>query len=107
LIFNLPFFFFFLVLVPADGVVEVTIPDTISGADRGVIAKAVTTALNAAGIATPGSTNHIMYCLPPGTSGSWIAYAYVNSWNSVYNDQWCTYVSTDECSFLPFPPSIS
>ena len=36
--------------------------------------------------------NHVMYCLPPGTM-SGIAYAFVNSWMSVYSDQWCTYVS--------------
>jgi len=32
-------------------------------------------------------------CLPPGTSGSWIAYAYINSYISVYNNQWCNYPS--------------
>merc|ERR1712226_1276470 len=36
--------------------------------------------------------NHVMYCLPAGTMGG-IAYAYINSWNSVYSNQWCNYVS--------------
>ena len=78
----------------------VTIPNNVigaSGASGNVIENAVTSALQSAGIATPGSTHHIMYCLPPGTSGGWIAYGYINSWLTVYNDAWCTYVSTDEC----------
>lgn len=36
--------------------------------------------------------DHVMYCLPPETMGG-IAYAYINSWNSVYSNQWCNYVS--------------
>jgi hypothetical protein len=43
--------------------------------------------------------DHVMICLPPGTtrngSTSWLAYAYVNSWLSVYNDKWCSRVSTN------------
>jgi hypothetical protein len=34
----------------------------------------------------------VMFCQPPGTTG-WIAYAYINSWDSYYNDNWCRYVS--------------
>jgi hypothetical protein len=30
----------------------------------------------------------VMFCQPGGT-GSWVAYAYLNSWNSYYNDKWC------------------
>ncbi len=37
--------------------------------------------------------DHIMYCMPPGTDMGSIAYAFANSWLSVYNDQWCTYYS--------------
>jgi hypothetical protein len=40
--------------------------------------------------------DHVMYCLPPNTmSGGTnaIAYAFINSWLSIYNDEWCTYVS--------------
>jgi hypothetical protein len=36
--------------------------------------------------------DHVMYCLPKDTM-SGIAYAYVNSWNSVYDDDWCMKVS--------------
>jgi len=33
--------------------------------------------------------DHVMVCLPPGTKGDWLAYAYLNYWLSVYNDDWC------------------
>ena len=33
-----------------------------------------------------------MYCLPPGTL-SGIAYAFINSWMSVYSNEWCNYPS--------------
>jgi len=35
----------------------------------------------------------VMICVPPGTAGDWVAYAYSNHWLSVYNDEWCTYPS--------------
>eukprot|EP00984_Skeletonema_dohrnii_P002501 scaffold866_cov116-Skeletonema_dohrnii-CCMP3373.AAC.5 len=34
-----------------------------------------------------------MYCLPPGTNGTWAAYAYSNFHLSVYNNDWCNYPS--------------
>eukprot|EP00546_Thalassionema_frauenfeldii_P015177 CAMPEP_0178920280 /NCGR_PEP_ID=MMETSP0786-20121207/14918_1 /TAXON_ID=186022 /ORGANISM="Thalassionema frauenfeldii, Strain CCMP 1798" /LENGTH=434 /DNA_ID=CAMNT_0020594331 /DNA_START=252 /DNA_END=1552 /DNA_ORIENTATION=+ len=34
-----------------------------------------------------------MLCIPPGTTGGWIGYAYINYWLSVYNDNWCNYPS--------------
>jgi hypothetical protein len=34
----------------------------------------------------------VMFCQPGVTTG-WIAYAYINSWNSYYNNDWCQYVS--------------
>ena len=37
--------------------------------------------------------HHVMICIPPGTMGSWIAYANVNHWMSVFNDNWCRYPS--------------
>mmetsp|Transcript_28882 Transcript_28882/g.44125 ORF Transcript_28882/g.44125 Transcript_28882/m.44125 type:complete len:734 (-) Transcript_28882:114-2315(-) len=44
------------------------------------------------GTAANSLANNLMYCLPPGTM-SGIAYAFINSWMSVYSDYWCTYVS--------------
>ncbi|KAL3804560.1 hypothetical protein ACHAWO_005455 [Cyclotella atomus] len=55
---------------------------------------AITAAINAEfGVSNPSAlANHVMYCLPTGTM-SGIAYAYINSWNSVYSNEWCNYVS--------------
>ncbi|KAL7464254.1 hypothetical protein ACHAXS_004610 [Conticribra weissflogii] len=47
---------------------------------------------NILGTLASNLADHVMYCLPPNTM-SGIAYAYINSWNSVYSDYWCTYVS--------------
>jgi hypothetical protein len=74
----------------SNGVTTVTISNTVIGTDNGVIRNAVTAAL---GSSFTSQFDHVMLCLPPGTSGGWIAYAYVNYWLSVYNNQWCDYVS--------------
>jgi len=76
-----------------NGVVTVRITQNVSGAGDSAIRNAVGSALRAAGFSLPGNNHHVMYCLPPGTGGGWIAYAYINSWLSVYNDNWCSYVS--------------
>lgn len=39
------------------------------------------------------SYDYVAYCLPPGTAGRWIAYAYTFSSESFYNDVWCNHVS--------------
>ncbi len=36
----------------------------------------------------------VLACLPRGLGNGWIAYAYINHYLSVYNDEWCSYVST-------------
>ena len=38
--------------------------------------------------------DHVMFCIPPGTTGGWIAYSVPNHWMSVYNDNWCRYPSS-------------
>lgn len=68
------------------GVTTVTIDTTSEGA--------VTEAIKLKfGVTSPGQlADHVMYCMPSGGING-IAYASVNSWKSVYNNQWCTYVS--------------
>lgn len=34
--------------------------------------------------------DHVMYCIPPGTQGNWVANATVNHYVSTYNGRWCT-----------------
>lgn len=77
-----------------NGAVEVQISRSSTDYD-GTIVNAVTSQLQALfGVYPNQLADHVMYCLPP-LSNSWgIAYAFINSWNSVYNDEWCTYLST-------------
>ena len=77
----------------SNGVVTVQISNTVTGVADGTIRNAVNTQLTTTFGTASGLADHVALCLPPGTSGSWIAYAYINSWNSVYNNQWCNYLS--------------
>lgn len=73
----------------SNGVMEITIPQNVKGIASYVVQNAITENLGG----KPLNADHVMYCLPPGTTGGWIAYAYTNHWLSVYNDKWCTYLS--------------
>lgn len=87
----------------APGVYEVEL-DT-SSMDHEYLREAITDKLNADWPGTPLPSvswgeldesvpfDYVMYCLPPGTNMG-IAYAFANSWLSVYSDEWCTYLST-------------
>ncbi|KAL7449014.1 hypothetical protein ACHAWC_001121, partial [Mediolabrus comicus] len=77
----------------SNGVYEVTIGNTVSGAADSTIRDAVVAAGNSALGNMQSQFDHVMLCLPPGTSGGWIGYAYVNWYLSVFNDNWCTYLS--------------
>ncbi len=70
-----------------DGVLTVTIARNVVGVSDSIVRNAVATeATNNLGD-LESKFDHVMLCLPPGTSGGWIAYAYVNHWLSVYNDK--------------------
>mmetsp|Transcript_31023 Transcript_31023/g.65438 ORF Transcript_31023/g.65438 Transcript_31023/m.65438 type:complete len:898 (+) Transcript_31023:360-3053(+) len=76
-----------------DGVVTLTLPSASVASGDGALRNAITLELyNAFGLHPGQLADHVMYCLPSGAMGG-IAYAYVDSWNSVYSDEWCTYVS--------------
>ena len=72
-----------------DGVYTVSLPTTtVNGVDDGTIRNAVTSKLQSDfGTSASNVADYVMLCLPPGTNGGWIAYAYINSWLSVYNNQ--------------------
>lgn len=72
-----------------DGVLEVTINQNVINSTSNTIQNAVTEIIGG----KPDFADHVMYCLPPGTSGRWIAYAYTDSWLTVYNNNWCKYLS--------------
>ena len=76
-----------------NGVYTVTITNTVSGVSDGVIRNAVNSQATAELGDLPSQFDYVMQCLPPGTNGGWIAYAYINHWLSVYNNNWCNYPS--------------
>ena len=74
--------------VGTDGVYTVYLNDTvIDGAAESHIREAVVTEATAKLGRLSDVADYVMIILPPGT-GSWLAYAYVNYWQSVYNDNW-------------------
>ena len=78
-------------LVRTDGIYTVNLPNTVVKgiADSKVLSAAEAQVAKDLGIAPNLLANHVMYCIPPGTSGNWIAWAIINGWKSVYNDAWC------------------
>ncbi|KAL3760779.1 hypothetical protein ACHAWU_007845 [Discostella pseudostelligera] len=78
----------------SNGVVDIKVALAVAPESDGAIVNAVTSKINSVfGVGNPNQlANHIMYCLPSGTMKG-IAYAYINSWNSVYSNEWCNYVS--------------
>jgi hypothetical protein len=81
-------------LVGTDGVYTVTLPTTnVTGATDSTIRTAMVNKATADLGSLTSVADYVMLCLPPGTTGGWIAYAYINHWQSVYNDNWCRYPS--------------
>jgi hypothetical protein len=80
-------------LIGTDGVYTVSLPTTVvtNAADSTIRDAAVAKASqDFGGVALNTIANHVIVCIPPGTAGGgWLAYAYVNHWLSVFNDDWC------------------
>jgi len=74
----------------APGVIEVTVPISLTDNDRYAIHNAVTSAVNAKlGISLPGPYEQVMYVIEKCyVNCGYAAYAYVNSWMSVYVDRY-------------------
>ncbi len=71
----------------ATGVIEVTIDVPLEGSSRSAVRNAVTNAVtNKLGHSLPGPYDYVLYSLQGcyGSECGWAAYAYINSWNSVY-----------------------
>jgi hypothetical protein len=78
------------------GVLNLNLNKNVIGRDRNTVQLEVQDAAKVHFGNNPNwrhSFDHVMICLPPGTAGDWIAYAYVNSWLSIYNDEFCSSVS--------------
>jgi hypothetical protein len=73
----------------ATGVIEVTIDVPLDGSSNGAIRNAVTTKVQEKlGYNLPGPYDYVLYSLEGCYGGDcgWAAYAYINSWNSVYQN---------------------
>jgi hypothetical protein len=77
--------------IGADGVYTVHLRNTyVAGATSGkVYNAALAQATTDLGKSPHLLADHVMFCIPPGTSGGWIAYSAPDHWMSVYNDKWC------------------
>ena len=82
-----------------DGVIEVRI--NYSGDDDMIMWQQAETALeNQFGVNFLGfAFDHVMYCLPD-LPGGWVAYGYIDYFRTVYNNEWCTYLSTQVVSII-------
>jgi len=75
-----------------NGVMTVQVSTAVSDGDS-TMKNAITSKINQVfGKAPNQIADYVMYCLPDNTM-SGIAYAYINSWLSIYSDQWCNYLS--------------
>jgi len=75
-----------------NGVMTVQVDTDVSDGDS-VMKNAITSKITEVfGKAPNQIADYTMYCLPPNTM-SGVAYAYINSWLSIYSDQWCNYLS--------------
>lgn len=77
------------------GAYQVSVAASARGVEERTLVNAAISQLNAQLGDLPSQFDHVMFCIPPGTvrsgSTSWGAYANLNSWMSVYNNQWCNY----------------
>ena len=78
----------------SSGAVTVSLPTVSVTVGDGTMVNAISAALNTMfGVSEPSQlADHVMYCLPPGTLNG-LAYAYIDWWLSVFNNEWCTRVS--------------
>jgi L-ascorbate metabolism protein UlaG (beta-lactamase superfamily) len=78
-------------LVRSDGVYTVNLPTTfVSEAEEGNIADAmVEQAQSDLGAPLDQLADYVMVCIPPGSTGGWVGYAFKNHWLSVYADDNC------------------
>ena len=80
--------------VGTDGIYTLTLPEDVRGQkDNPIVWRIVNQAQSELGGSLNIIADHVIVCMPPGTAGGWIAYAYINHWLSVYNNNWCRYPS--------------
>lgn len=80
------------------GVVDVELKRNVTGEDKFIIQDAMLQAVTETLGNLTDIADRVMLCMPKGT-GNWIAYAYVNHWLSVFNDDWCQQLSSQMHEF--------
>lgn len=75
------------------GVYTARIEELANGASDSVIRNAAVAAVRSDLGNLESQFDHVMLCIPPGTSGRWVGYAYLGGWLSVFNDEWCGFPS--------------
>lgn len=83
-------------LTITNGVIDLVVDYDVEGVNGGSRTILQNTALQAAEKYIGNLRSQfdvVMFCMPPGT-GNWLAYAFVGDKFSFYNNQWCTYVSS-------------
>lgn len=77
-----------------DGVLDVSLDLNVPGSVRYTVEDAMEEAATKLVGSLSKQFDHVMLCVPPGSSdGNWVAYGYINSWLSVYNDDLCKSMS--------------
>lgn len=75
-----------------NGVIEVQLGIPAANSDD-TLRAAAKTELSNMGVDYRAIADHVVMCIPDGSTMNGIAYAFIHSWESVYNDEWCDYPS--------------
>ena len=77
-----------------NGIVTIKVNVNRSNGDNAINNAVIDKLSSVFGVGYPTAlADYIMFCHPPDTLGGGIAYAYINSWLSVYNNKWCSSLS--------------
>ena len=79
--------------VGTDGIYTLTLARDVLGRSRKAIETGIVNQARRELGDLRSIADYVIVCMPAGTAEGWIAYAYVNSWLSVYNNNWCRYPS--------------
>ena len=94
-----------------DGVGEIFVEQNVSGTSTLALDNVLVTLTEAKFGKIKDNYHHVVFCMPPGLllqGNSFIAYALVNHWRSVFNNEWCTKFSAmaHEIGMWPLQQSV-
>ena len=76
-----------------DGVYTMVLNETVASKSMSYVQGKVVEAAEGVFGDLPSKFDYVMICTPPLAGDNGIAYAYINHWLSVYQDDWCNYPS--------------